>query len=91
MKMNADAKAILEILIHQILRIVDGVNYPVSSAQAGAAFDEIKRLLRSWIRANDLHPEHVISLKAGETVQRYGLKFEVDDVGNLIIKEVDKK
>jgi len=90
MKMSADTKSALEILIHQILRIVNEVNYPVSSTQAGAAFDKIKRLLRSWVRANDLHPERVISLKAGETMQRYGLRFEVDDVGNLIIKEVDK-
>ena len=53
--MNKGTKAIVEILIKELLEILEGSNcigeFPLKS--------RIQSLLQSWIKRNDLHPEEV--------------------------------
>jgi len=57
-KMSKESKAFLEILIREIRDTIEE-----NEGNPSKAVEEINKLLDSWVRANDLHPERVEKVK----------------------------
>ena len=65
-KISKETKASLEILIHEIQEILSN-----ETEACIAQVMDIQKLLRTWIEANDLHPEQVEHLTTEEFRRRF--------------------
>lgn len=60
--MKKRTKAVLEILIHEV--------------QGCKTLEEVNQLLKTWIDANDLHPEEVLTAETREELDNFLKQFE---------------
>ena len=67
-EISEETKATLEVLIHEIQQIIKAKK--VSPLTHALTF-ELEILLDSWIKANNLHPEQVITINSTATNTYY--------------------
>lgn len=89
--MNIEARAVLEILIKEVQEVLkeDGESRVLMVAN-------LEALLQSWVKANDLHPENVITIDVAKIPDDYitigkGLVAKKERDGSILIAEIEEK
>lgn len=86
--MNMETKATMAILIHEIEEIRQ------RSKSGEDIWPAISLLLKSWVEANGLHPENVITINAAKIPYHYvtvgkGLVAKKENDGSILIAETE--
>ncbi len=88
--MNIETRAVLGMLIRQMQEVLkeDGESRVLMVAN-------LEALLQSWVKANDLHPENVITIDVAKIPDDYitvgkGLVAKKEKDGSILITEIEE-